>query len=194
MAVTDLGGSALGYYDGQNILIDDDAAGHGWFVDFSPADSVEFAVQASRSTLVADVDSEAYGRMDLLTVLMHELGHAMGFGDNESGYAVMSEDLEPGVRLTLEAQPAPVAQPAAPAVPGFDLGVGAALPVPARIEWQTGEAQPWTVDFSPYAAPESSSNFADYLFKVATEEAGFDQLGQALLGAKGKGKSAAKSR
>jgi VCBS repeat-containing protein len=60
-AVTDLGGLDLGFEQGDQILIDDDAAGFGW--------------------------SGSGGGMDLLSVVMHELGHVAGLGDNYSDAA-----------------------------------------------------------------------------------------------------------
>jgi hypothetical protein len=54
----------LGVTIGHQILIDSDAAGHGWFIDAS-----------GRATVAA-------GQMDLLTVVAHELGNAMGFAED----------------------------------------------------------------------------------------------------------------
>ena len=48
--------------------------GYEWFVDETPYDDVEFGVERSDGVLVATTDSEAYGKMDLLTVVTHELG------------------------------------------------------------------------------------------------------------------------
>jgi hypothetical protein len=147
IVITDLVGEALGYFDGSNILIDIDAADHGWFIDVSPFDNTEFAMTLDRSTLAAAADSDAFGRMDLLTVVSHEIGHLLGFGDNEAGFAVMNEDLEAGTRILLDAKPSVRAATAAstgtgsvatdsvieeagnPAVPA------AAVPV---INWQGG--------------------------------------------------------
>jgi RHS repeat-associated protein len=63
------------------ILLDDDAAGRGWFVDSTPLDAREFEHQVDRLTSTASPDSLAAGRFDLLTVLMHELGHLNGFSE-----------------------------------------------------------------------------------------------------------------
>ena len=51
----------------RHILIDVDAAGHGWFVDSSPADSVEFSLHIDPNTVAAAAGSVAYGKMDLVT-------------------------------------------------------------------------------------------------------------------------------
>jgi hypothetical protein len=144
-------------------------------------------------------------------VLMHELGHAIGFADNQA-YAVMDEDLEPGVRYLLDElgldgdpdQPiddqalAALAARAAErsgSLPSFDLDFGTPQAgAGARIDWQAGEGSGWSSGYSPYAAPEARSggNFADYLVKLFRgKDAGgdsYDSLGKALLGSKDKGR------
>lgn len=83
------------------ILLDDNAAGHGWFVDATPWDNEEFEPSASGDELLAREDSSAYGKIDLLTVLMHEMGHLLGLGhDDWSGTStgLMSTPLPTGVR------------------------------------------------------------------------------------------------
>ena len=89
--ITDLPDGALGEARGQTIYLDATAAGHGWFVD-ATADSSEFGIALDAERLVADTGSEAYGQIDLLTVLVHEVGHVLGF-DHDSGLAVMGENL-----------------------------------------------------------------------------------------------------
>lgn len=79
--ITDLSGAALAMTDDNTIYIDSDAAGFGWFVDSTPEDNSEFTVQNGSEELVADPSSTAYGDMDLLTVVMHELGHLLGYED-----------------------------------------------------------------------------------------------------------------
>ena len=45
------------------------------------------------------VDSRALDRMDLLTVVEHELGHVAGLGDLDSSlYDLMSSSLSKGIR------------------------------------------------------------------------------------------------
>jgi hypothetical protein len=84
----------MAYADSNLIRIDDDAAGHGWFVDPTPWDDAEFATRGNQGE---------QHRMDLLTVLTHELGHLLGFGHADDG--VMAEALLAGTRQTPAASP-----------------------------------------------------------------------------------------
>jgi hypothetical protein len=91
--LTDLPGRQLGLYDGAAIWLDADAAGHGWFVDLTPSHEEEFAGGFAAGA--------APGRMDLLTVLRHELGHALGLEDLDPAAHpgdVMAATLAPGSR------------------------------------------------------------------------------------------------
>jgi hypothetical protein len=86
--VTNLPGNTLGATANHTLWIDQDAAGLGWFVDSTLDTDSEFAPGGA-----------ALDRMDLLTVLAHELGHLLGFEhDTESGH-LMSEMLASGSRL-----------------------------------------------------------------------------------------------
>jgi hypothetical protein len=87
----------------DTVLIDADAAGYGWFVDETPSDDVEFAIRGGNGELVADSSRDAFGQMDLLTVVMHELGHSLGFEDLASEASesdVMLSVLSNGIRRT----------------------------------------------------------------------------------------------
>src|SRR5262249_8689411 len=86
--ITDLPGAFLGLASVGTILVDLNAAGHGWFIDPPPGDDSEF---------VTPGDQGEQGRMDLLTVLMHELGHQLGY-EHTDGDGLMAETLAPGVR------------------------------------------------------------------------------------------------
>jgi hypothetical protein len=81
----------------DTVLIDIDAAGHGWFVDETPNDDMEFGVELGDGEKLATADSEAYGQMDLLTAVMHELGHVLGLSHSDN-QGLMAESLDAGVR------------------------------------------------------------------------------------------------
>ena len=68
------------------IVIDDDASGTGWFIDPTPWESSEFSTQNTAYNLQAAEGSAAYGRYDLLTTILHELGHLAGFIEGYSGF------------------------------------------------------------------------------------------------------------
>src|SRR5262249_10303470 len=82
-----------------------DAAGWGWFTDASPG------------------ATPAAGRMDLLTVVEHELGHVL-FGVQD-GTGLMEATLAPGIRLFPASGPMAEA-PAAPSMSGLGAKVPAA--------------------------------------------------------------------
>jgi hypothetical protein len=99
--IADLDGLMLGCASGSEITIDGNAAGYGWFVDPTPSDAREFRGSRVNGELVALASSPAFGHMDLLTVVMHELGHVIGFEDLTSPLDagdLMYETLPAGVR------------------------------------------------------------------------------------------------
>lgn len=187
--LADLSGEELGFASGRSILIDSDAAGYGWSLDL--------------------------GRMDLRTVVAHEIGHVLGFDHGDVGrYDVMASALDPGVRygvdairidlgavalggdlrLMMEAIGWNTARAASAGLPSFDLGSGPSNGN-GSIDWQAPYGDSWGVRLSPYAskpAKSTASNVSDFLVKLfqgrssGQASQGYDSLGSVLLGDKGK--------
>ena len=83
------------------MLIDAQGGRLGWFVDATPGDDQEFAPDRLGNQWVATAGSPAAGRMDLLTAVMHELGHVLGYTDltpQGSVGSLMTGSLPAGVR------------------------------------------------------------------------------------------------
>jgi hypothetical protein len=88
-------------FGGTTVLISATAAGFGWYVDATPFDDSEFSVRLGPDAEQAVASIPAASRMDLLTVVMHELGHVIGLRDVDPGDNhgdLMDETLAPGVR------------------------------------------------------------------------------------------------
>ncbi|HEY0414266.1 MAG TPA: Ig-like domain-containing protein [Allosphingosinicella sp.] len=80
VSLSDMAGVQIGSATPGIVQIDSDGAGYGWFVDSTPGEDGEFA--AGSAGLTALAGSGAEGKVDLLTVLMHELGHQIGLEDD----------------------------------------------------------------------------------------------------------------
>jgi len=100
--IADLGGDVLGLAaPGRTIFLDDDAAGFGWFIDSTAGLDEEFGLSLGADARAAAAGSIAFGKMDLLTVVLHELGHWLGRADLDSSivaHDLMSDHLAAGVR------------------------------------------------------------------------------------------------
>jgi Matrixin len=81
-----------------SITLDLDAAGHGWFIDATPFDNSEFLPTSNPGEWIAKPGSAAEGKMDMLSVLLHEYGHVLGLDHSADAHALMGEALKPGVR------------------------------------------------------------------------------------------------
>ncbi|MFY9260605.1 MAG: polymorphic toxin-type HINT domain-containing protein [Gallionella sp.] len=114
-AVADLPFGMAGQTANNLITFDTIGAGWGWYVDAMPADQSEFQATAQATVFTAAATSEAANKLDLLTVLIHELGHVAGLLHTAATNDVMSQYLVPSERrlpdavdlAALQAQGAP---------------------------------------------------------------------------------------
>ncbi|HSI61755.1 MAG TPA: hypothetical protein VLE43_01515, partial [Candidatus Saccharimonadia bacterium] len=98
--ITDLPEGYLGTATPGLVLLSGDAAGNVWFIDLTPNDDSEFT--GNGLTLTATSGGGAEGSVDALTVIMHELGHQLGFEDgygSSIGGPLMEGHLTLGQRL-----------------------------------------------------------------------------------------------
>jgi hypothetical protein len=97
--IADLPGGLLGETTGKTVRIDTNAAGYGWYIDPSPSDDAEFSQTLATGVLKASPQSPAASRADLLTTVMHEMGHELGLSHDNLG-DLMAATLPLGVRET----------------------------------------------------------------------------------------------
>ncbi len=98
-AVGNLPGYVIGMSGAGEITLDHNAAGFSWFIDATPGDDSEYS--GDGTLLTAPSGTMAGDRMDLLTTIMHELGHQIGLGDvNAAGERdeLMFGTIDPGER------------------------------------------------------------------------------------------------
>tara|TARA_R110002111_G_scaffold247140_3_gene310093 strand:- start:24598 stop:29190 length:4593 start_codon:yes stop_codon:yes gene_type:complete len=81
----------------NTIYLDANAAGWGWFVDQTPRLNEEFSSTTVPGIFAAELFRGADGQIDLLTVLIHELNHLLGY-EHDPANAFMEPDLNPGER------------------------------------------------------------------------------------------------
>jgi len=113
----DLPDTLLGLTAGSVITLDLDAAGWGWYLDSSPG-------------------VFPFDRIDLLSVLAHELGHILGLEHEESG--VMEPDLGPGMRVLPTDDLATVSDAATEVFSVRAATIHAGLPGRITVLWPAG--------------------------------------------------------
>jgi cyclophilin family peptidyl-prolyl cis-trans isomerase len=101
--IGDLPDKILGEATANAIYISSTAAGYGWFVDATPGDDSEFSSSLGPYAFAACYGSPAASRVDLLTTVMHEMTHVLGFGHSDS-LDLMSPTLPLGQRRVLDTQ------------------------------------------------------------------------------------------
>jgi len=96
---SDLPGLSTGQAVNYQITLDSNAAGHGWYIDPTPLDNTDdYLPTADPYIWKAIPGSASEGRMDLLTVLLHEYGHVLGLEHSADSRNFMGTTLQPGVR------------------------------------------------------------------------------------------------
>lgn len=135
--LADLPTSALAQTTNQTITFDQNAAGHGWFLDPTPDANEEFLPTANPNEWQAKPGSEAASHMDLLSVFWHEYGHVLGLDHSADANNFMAATLQPGMRRlpTAEefAQLAALAAPADSSNPNPDTPWNPGLPTGAGL-------------------------------------------------------------
>jgi hypothetical protein len=86
------------------ITIDDDANGIGWFLDTTPQDASEFrpgdgGTGGLGDYYIADPNSPAAGKYDILTAILHEMGHTLGI---INGYSEFDKHIKNGKFITTD--------------------------------------------------------------------------------------------
>jgi hypothetical protein len=98
--IADLPDARLAHTYQATVVVDCDGAGHGWYVDPTPGSDEEFT-QYEGGTELSSVEGPTAGQMDLLTAIMHEMGHVLDLPDTATqpaGNTLMAESLAVGTR------------------------------------------------------------------------------------------------
>ncbi|WEI17185.1 tandem-95 repeat protein [Acinetobacter proteolyticus] len=93
-----IGGTIAYVENGNHIVLSPNAAGYGWFIDETPFEHNEFTMNSILSYGIAK-GSGLSTQIDLLTVLIHELGHTIGLTDTFISQDLMGGFIQQGIRL-----------------------------------------------------------------------------------------------
>ncbi len=85
--------------DDHRVIIDADASSRGWFIDETPWEHSEFGSTDPRTGELLATDPTALGDFDLLTAILHEQGHILGFSHTPEPGAIMYGALGTGGRI-----------------------------------------------------------------------------------------------
>ncbi len=91
-------GTTFGDGSTAQLTLDTDAAGYGWYLDPTPDANEEYLPTSNPNEWVAKAGSDAAGKMDMLSVLLHEYGHVLGIEHSADPHDYMGTTLAPGVR------------------------------------------------------------------------------------------------
>lgn len=70
------------------ILFDDNGNGFGWYIDKTPETDEEY-FHYNQSNILLAFSGGAMSKVDLLSIVMHEMGHALGLDDNNDKESLM---------------------------------------------------------------------------------------------------------
>lgn len=91
-------GKATGEGSSATIALDTTAAGYGWYIDYTPYLNEEYLPTSNPLEWIAKPGSQADGKVDLLTVLLHEYGHVLGLEHSADAHDLMGTTLTSGLR------------------------------------------------------------------------------------------------
>jgi hypothetical protein len=163
--IADLPEGQLATATASSVKIDQTAAGYGWYSDLSSADDSEFDVPVPGVELQTTEQSAAFGRMDLLTVVMRELGVAYRQGKARMPKqlrSLMQNTLSPAVRRVPDARTIQLESPTSKAT-GLNRSGSKTIPVSeagndaARRSVSTSPVSLKKVAFNPGSKQASGS-------------------------------------
>ncbi|MDF1811863.1 MAG: choice-of-anchor Q domain-containing protein, partial [Verrucomicrobiales bacterium] len=171
ISILDIEGLAIAETNGYDIELDLNANGSGWFIDSTPFLDEEFDY-AESSTVFRDTDGDAQHGIDLLTVMMHEMGHVLGMEDiyeSAQEHNLLYGGFEEGVRKL------PVAGQADGAAAGSQSDAHASITVTNLLDDDGASGTPSLRDAINQAVSGETITLVDgqyVISKVSTSENG----------------------